>query len=65
MLKKVFTLMAVGTMALGATAQQYTLKGAVKSDAKYIYLRNAESRVNDSVAVVNGQFTIKGDAQGR
>ena len=65
MLKKVFTLMAVGTMALGATAQQYTLKGAVKSDAKYIYRRNAESRVNDSVAVVNGQFTIKGDAQGR
>ena len=65
MLKKVFTLMAVGTMALGATAQQYTLKGAVKSDAKYIYLRNAESHVNDSVAVVNGQFTIKGDAQGR
>lgn len=62
-MKSLFTLIALSSFALSASAVDYTVKGELPADmeGKTIYLHDYDKRVNiDSAKVVNGKFSISG-----
>lgn len=65
MKKNLLMCLASGLFALPTFAQQYEISGKAPEGVKTIYLQNIESRTPDSVQVVNGAFTFKGDAKGQ
>ena len=63
MKKMIFTL-AFAALALGASAQQYVVKGKAAAGQSMVYYRNLQSNKVDSVKVgKDGTFTLRGDAQ--
>ena len=62
MKKMIFTL-AFAALALGASAQQYVVKGKAAAVQSMVYYRNLQSNQVDSVKVgKDGTFTLQGDA---
>jgi len=62
MKKMIFTL-AFAALALGASAQQYVVKGKAAAGQSTVYYRNLQSNQVDSVKVgKDGTFTLQGDA---
>ena len=62
MKKMIFTL-AFAALALGASAQQYVVKGKAAAGQSMVYYRNLQSNQVDSVKVgKDGTFTLQGDA---
>ena len=61
MKKMIFTL-AFAALSLGASAQQYVVKGRAAGQST-VYYRNLQSNQVDSVKVgKDGTFTLQGDA---
>lgn len=63
-MKKSFSIIALGLLAVTASAQRYTIKGTTPKDWTEVVIYNHETRAADTVAVSNGSFTVSGDAQG-
>ena len=63
-MKKMLFSMAFAALALGASAQQYVVKGKATPGQSVVYYRNLQSNNVDSVKVgKDGTFTLQGDAQ--
>ena len=64
-MKRQLLVATLAVMALGASAQQYTVSGKAPKGVAVVYLQSAESRQIDSTMVKNGQFSFSGDAKGK
>ena len=64
-MKRQLLVATLAVMALGASAQQYTVSGKAPKGVDVVYLQSAESRQIDSTMVKNGQFSFSGDAKGK
>ena len=63
-MKKMLFSMAFAALALGASAQQYVVKGKATPGQSVVYYRNLQSNNVDSVKVgKDGTFTLQGDAK--
>lgn len=64
-MKRQLLVATLAVMALGVSAQQYTVSGKAPKGVDVVYLQSAESRQIDSTMVKNGQFSFSGDAKGK
>lgn len=64
-MKRQLLVATLAVMALGVSAQQYTVSGKAPKGVDVVYLQSAESRQIDSTMVKNGQFSFSGNAKGK
>lgn len=65
MMKKTLSFLTLGLLALGASAQNYTVTVKAPAGTDVVYLQNLQAQTPDSTSAANGVFTFKGEAGGK
>ena len=65
MMKKTLSFLTLGLLALGASAQNYTVTVKAPAGTDVVYLQNLQAQTPDSTSAENGVFTFKGEAGGK